>query len=244
LVNSFDYAIISFLNGFARRSWTFDATVVLLTGNNLLKGGVVVAFLWSAWSRLETEDIGSVRNYDPMLNTFLSCFIAMFTARTLALVLPFRPRPLYVPELGLRISYELGPRIAETWSSFPSDHASLFFCLAAGIFFMSRGLGMLALAYVFGFIALPKVYLGLHYPTDIIAGALVGVLSSHGVHSSLKIKTFIHERTMVLHRKSPGVFYAGFFLLSYQIADLFDEVRSIANFAFSVLQAILRRMAS
>ena len=239
MIDSVDRAIISFLNGFAHQSWTFDSCVVLLSRNNLFKGGIVTAILWWAWFGLEKNK--EERN-KPMLCALLSCFLALFVARALALTLPFRFRPIHTHELQLRLPYDLEPGTAESWSSFPSDHVTLFFSLAMSIFLMSRTMGTVAFAYVVGIISLPRIYLGLHYPTDIVAGALVGMVITYGVYSSQKIGELIHAGAMPLYHKSPGAFYAGCFLLSYEIANLFEEVRATGNYAFQILRAVVSRL--
>jgi len=58
---------------------------------------------------------------------------------------------------------------------FPSDHAVLFFALATGLFMAHRKLGIAAYAWVIVAICFPRLYLGIHWPTDVIAGAAVGV---------------------------------------------------------------------
>ncbi len=56
--------------------------------------------------------------------------------------------------------------------SFPSDHTIIAVALAAGIWIVSRRLGLIAavLAALEGF---SRVYLGQHYPHDVLAGAIV-----------------------------------------------------------------------
>jgi membrane-associated phospholipid phosphatase len=58
--------------------------------------------------------------------------------------------------------------------SFPSDHATGAFALAFGIWLYDRTAGtvLLVLAAIMGF---ARVYVGTHYPGDVIAGALIGV---------------------------------------------------------------------
>jgi len=58
--------------------------------------------------------------------------------------------------------------------SFPSDHASAAFGLAFAIFFFDRVVGGFFLAAA-TFIALGRVFIGAHYPADVIAGCLVGL---------------------------------------------------------------------
>jgi membrane-associated phospholipid phosphatase len=59
-------------------------------------------------------------------------------------------------------------------SSFPSGHAATAFAaaVAVGIAFPRLRAPLLALAAV---VALSRVYLGVHYPSDVIAGSLLGV---------------------------------------------------------------------
>lgn len=60
--------------------------------------------------------------------------------------------------------------------SFPSGHAGASFAAAAAMYPYLRhpyGRGLLILA---GLIALSRLYLGVHYPTDVLAGALIGTL--------------------------------------------------------------------
>ena len=60
-------------------------------------------------------------------------------------------------------------------SSFPSDHAAAAFAIAAVLFAYHRTLGLaaLALAAVVGF---ARVYVGAHYPADVLCGAAIGVV--------------------------------------------------------------------
>lgn len=57
--------------------------------------------------------------------------------------------------------------------SFPSDHAAAAFAIAFAVLAFSRwvGTGFLAAATLIG---LSRVALGLHYPSDVLAGMLVG----------------------------------------------------------------------
>lgn len=90
-------------------------------------------------------------------------------------MLPFRPRPMTVAALHFQTPFGASDHGLINWSSFPSDHAAVFFALATSIFFVWRAAGIAALVYVFLFIAMPRLYLGFHYPTDILGGALIGI---------------------------------------------------------------------
>ena len=61
--------------------------------------------------------------------------------------------------------------------SFPSDHASAAFAIAVALLFFSRRVGAVFLAAAV-VISVSRVALGLHYPSDVLAGALVGTLAA------------------------------------------------------------------
>jgi undecaprenyl-diphosphatase len=65
--------------------------------------------------------------------------------------------------------------------SFPSDHAIGAFVIATSIFLFRKKDGWiwLSLAVI---IAFSRVWNGVHYPLDVIAGAAIGIISSLGVH--------------------------------------------------------------
>jgi undecaprenyl-diphosphatase len=57
--------------------------------------------------------------------------------------------------------------------SFPSDHAAAAFAIAFAVYAVSRPAGAAFLAAATA-IALSRVALGLHYPSDVLAGVLIG----------------------------------------------------------------------
>jgi undecaprenyl-diphosphatase len=231
-MNGFDYSIISFLNGFARESLFFDLSLSFLSTNNLFKGGILITILWWFW--FKDNNPGQLQK-NHIVVTLCSCLIALFSARVLAVLLPFRLRPIHNYEYRFHLPYGINPSALDSWSSFPSDHAVLFFALAAGMFLLSRKLGVFVLIYVLTIICFPRVYMGLHYPTDILAGAFIGVGITSGV-SSTSVRRLLLPPVHDCMNKSPGTFYACFFFLSYQIACMFDPVRAIGQFISMLLK--------
>lgn len=227
---SLDACIISFLNQYARQSEEIDFTIRFISGNHLIKGGVLLLIFWWAWYQ---ENDKQNHHRAQLISTLFSTFIAIILARALALLLPFRLRPLHDTDLIFTLPHGMRPTILDGWSSLPSDHAVLFYALSTGLFFVSRRAGLFALIYTTLFIALPRIYLGLHFPTDILAGAFVGIVIALGCNSG---RFTVHVSTPILNwsYSKPQLFYPLFFLICYQIADMFDNARAIIGFLASL----------
>jgi undecaprenyl-diphosphatase len=234
-MNIFDFQIVTFINQFSQHSWIFDKLIGFLSHNNLFKGGVLATIIWWAW--FKSEDRHS-HNREHIISTLLSCIIAIALARAFALTLPFRLRPLQEEGLHFLLPFGMTTTVLEGWSSFPSDHAVLFIALSTGLLFVSRWVGTFSLSYTVLFIGFPRVYLGLHYPTDIIAGAIIGMTIALLGNIYLVQSTLIQSITNWSYSK-PNLFYPLFFLLTYQIVELFDHSRSLVSAVIKLIRNII-----
>lgn len=220
-MNAFDVTIIHFFNAFAGRSATFD--YALSARNVMVIGGVPMAFFWYAW--IVHGSVDPEKRQVLVAGVFDSVF-ALFVARVLALSLPFRARPFYNSALHFKLPIGVDPTNFINWNSFPSDRATLFFCVAAILWIVSRRLGILLMSYILLAICLPAIYQGVHYPTDLIAGAGLGI----GVAclcKSAKLTAFVARPALSLLGRSPGSFHFFLFLCTFEIAELFNSARHI-----------------
>ena len=82
----------------------------------------------------------------------------------------FRPRPFTLLPTHLLF-------YAPHDSSFPSNAATIAFAVAFGVFFVNRHAGrwLLVIATV---LSLARVYVGVHYPSDVLGGAALAALTA------------------------------------------------------------------
>ncbi|MBQ0988254.1 phosphatase PAP2 family protein [Streptomyces sp. F63] len=78
-----------------------------------------------------------------------------------------RPRP-FLDHQGIKVLVE-----GKTDYSFVSDHSTMAMAMAVGVFVVHRrfGVAAIALAVLAGFC---RIYMGVHYPTDVIGGFALG----------------------------------------------------------------------
>ncbi len=232
-LNLFDLWIVHLVNQFAHRSWLLDKTIGMLANNMLVTSGMITALFWYLWVR-ESPRRESDRSY--VLAGVVLTTVALVVARTMALLLPFRERP-WVSDAGqFRIPFgeENFPLIH--WSSFPSDHAVMYFALATSLFLVSRKLGIFAFCHAIVLVCLPLIYFGFHYPTDILAGALIGA-GVASLAASDRVRGAISNPGFKWRANSPATFYPALYMCMLLTATQYDSVRSIA---YGIWKAVKR----
>ena len=154
-----DREFVIWLNQFVRQSWTFDQSVYILATNSEFKGYVVAAVLLWLWFQ---KGPGMETRRKKLLALLLGCLAAVLAGRLLQLGLPHVPRPKNDPGLGFVLPYGVEVEALAGWNAFPSDHATLFFGAAAGLWWVSRRWGTFVLVYIFLVVGIGRIYIGYH----------------------------------------------------------------------------------
>jgi undecaprenyl-diphosphatase len=226
-MNGFDSSVLSFFNRFVGKYPAFDDAVVYLTHDGFMRAGLIVALCWWAWFKDgEDKDTKNDATRQAIISAVLACLASILIARLAVLPFPFRIRPISDPTNGLH--FPPGQTDWQNWSSFPSDHAIMFFTLTMCLFSISHVMGWIALIDTVFLVCLPRVYVGIHYPTDIIAGAVIGIAIGFAANQKA-FKHWIAKRPLQWMHDHPGPFYAVFGTLMYQMTVIFSDVRLLGT---------------
>lgn len=222
-----DEFLLSAINGFAGKSDFWDSAILFVSASYFFKGLIPVTLLWFLWFLTDREDN---KRRAQIIATGLTSCVAIFVGIALALSLPKKLRPIHDPDAVniVNIPIDMPTRALEGMSSMPSDHAVMFFSLAVGTLMWNRTVGSLLLIQAFLIVSLPRVYLGLHWPADIVVGAIAGSLGAFLLVPLLTkaIEPIIakdHGRVLAAFGMTLG------FLVTFQIASMFESARALAG---------------
>lgn len=163
-----DSQIFERINGLAGRNPVFDGLLSFLAGYGplLLVAAFVALWFWPGlqpwrdrWQRSAVLAAGSA---------LIALGVNQVISRAWV-----RPRPFVHHAAVLLLPASHDP-------SFPSDHAAFAFAVATVLLLTSRRLGVPALFFA-AVVAFARVFVGEHYPTDVVAGALVGAGVASGM---------------------------------------------------------------
>lgn len=152
---------------FAAHDWLEDPLVAYANASEIVFLGLLIA----AFLLVRGDLAHRTATRRAVVASGLSAALGLLVAGLLARVVD-RPRPFvahpHAVELFAKHAADPG---------FPSDHATAAFAIAAALLLRSRPWSAIALVAAV-VLAVTRVAMGIHYPTDVLAGAAIGALSA------------------------------------------------------------------
>ena len=191
-LQNIDEEIVLWLNQWAGRSGALDSAEKLIAGDYFILVSLSLCLL-AAW--FWGKDI---QRRDARQRAVLIAMASLGFASLVVLIVNeyyFRPRPFVEHELTVLL-------YRPTDSSFPAHPAAVAFAIAASMWQANRKLGAFfyGLAILWG---LSRVFAGVFYPSDIVVGALIGIVMSYLVAAGTRriepIPTLVLRGARMLH---------------------------------------------
>lgn len=164
---SLDVTLLYLLNDLAGRNRLLDAAA-RLSVNDYFVPTTLALILLVLWF-VPLEPARRMPYQLTLFRTALAVLLGNVLLKGMNL-LYFRPRPF--------VTLDVTRCFYKPWdSSFPSNPATVGFAMATAVYLYHRraGLVMYGLAALF---SISRVYCGVHYPSDILAGAVLGAVSA------------------------------------------------------------------
>ncbi|MET9899594.1 phosphatase PAP2 family protein [Streptomyces sp. NPDC006446] len=161
-----DVELLYDINGLAKDAPHWFDRIMEFVGEWGLLLAMVLLVVWCWWSVRRRADADAASSVAGLVWAPLAAGIALLVNVPIRGFVE-RPRP-FVDHQGLDVLVS-----GKTDFSFVSDHATLTMAMGVGLFVANRrfGLAGIGLALLEGFC---RVYMGVHYPTDVIGGFALG----------------------------------------------------------------------
>lgn len=222
-----DAALTQTLNGLIGRSVAFDIFLDFLQDSYFTKGLFAVVVLVMVYTARSSDPRTRQTN---VYTTLVLVFIALFLARVMQMILPFSPRPLYSPGLDLTLVDALESDVLAHDSSFPSDHAVMFMTIATSVLLYARGAGAILLMQALFIISLPRIILGFHWPSDIVAGLAIGAGIALALHRPV-YRALLRSRLSQVQADHPSLFYGALTIILAETSTMYQGSRHLLSTA-------------
>jgi undecaprenyl-diphosphatase len=148
---------------------------------------VIAAIVMGSW--LVRAGVGGpnrrVAVYTAVASTAVALLITMIIQHVYTHPRPFVARN----DVVLLVNHSADP-------SFPSEHATAAFAMAAGLGLYRPRFGLLLLSLA-SLTAFARVFVGIHYPGDVAGGAAIGIVVAVAIWSGRRVLAWLDEQVVV-----------------------------------------------
>ena len=175
MINSLDLAVFRYLNSWAGISSFFD-WAIRFRAVYLLWVMIAAVLLFIIVPLIPKYRRWQKRNIRMGLSALCAALLARFVITDMIRLIYPRPRPFEVLADVQQLIFKYVPT-----ASFPSGHAARAFAIAGAVSFYYPKTSVFFFLAAFS-IGASRVVAGVHWPSDIVAGAAVGIASAWIVH--------------------------------------------------------------
>jgi len=155
-----DLLLFEKINGLVNNSKILDFIGIFFADyfQYFLGATLIVLFIWK-------------KNRLMVISAAISVFLSRLVIAEIVKNIVHRARPYVILETARKIING-----NTDFKSFPSGHAAIFFALAMAVYFYNKKLGIwfFVAAILMG---IARIFVGVHWPTDILGGAVIGIVS-------------------------------------------------------------------
>lgn len=229
---NWDIAVVLFFNQHCGKCVFLDTLALMFLSVDAIRTAILVAFVIGIWNygKIKNKTNANKRVIAILFSIILTLGIIEILN---AIIDSDRPLVTYSSQIHAPITK---PNTQLLWNegwvrnpkhgSFPSDTVALLSTMACGIFLWKRSIGFIAVLFVIFGGVLPRLYFGLHYPSDMLVGIFVSIIATL-IIEKLKVFKIIAEKILMIENRYPYIFGVVGFYLAYIIADKFILLRKL-----------------
>jgi len=156
-----DLFLFQKINSIAYTSKILDWIGIFLTEYILYMVGILflILLIWK-------------KNRLMIISAGISAVLSRLVIAEIIKIFSHRARPYVALESVNKLVLENGD-----FKSFPSGHATIFFAIAMAIYFFNKKLGIIFFLGAI-IISIARIFVGIHWPSDILGGAMIGIISA------------------------------------------------------------------
>lgn len=230
-IRELNIEIFHLLNGLGQLKY-ISVVIEVVNSNFFLRIAVLIAPYLYFWFRYESTHVKK-----RLIIGMFSVMVRIIVARTMANSLPFENRPMFDASSGFRRPIIPTHLDMENWSSFPSDTAAVCIALPFSLLWVDKFYGFLLTLTSFTLFVIPRVVFGIHYPSDVFVGAILGAGTAGLLQSIIPDKPIIRITTYSFSH--PQWFYPFSMWYLSASASMFPGIRFLKGFIVYLIKSVI-----
>jgi undecaprenyl-diphosphatase len=172
-----DIYFFKLINGLANNSKFLDSVGIFFADYfpYILGAILVLLFIWK-------------KNRLMVISVAISVFLSRLVIAEIIKIIFHRSRPYVVLDTAKKLITE-----NTDFKSFPSGHAAIFFAIALAVYFYNKKLGIWFFVAAI-LIGIARIFVGVHWPSDVLGGAVIGIISGLIITRIIRTKTRVSNK--------------------------------------------------